>query len=161
MLTDKQIKNLFRAAGNSSAKLLNKIGMIADYVVEIGADVVGTTTWHWVKYASGRCELTGNREGTFTSAEWGASGANTYYANAAGAGFPFELVELYSSDMTAWNSSGYMVWTLSYPSASYAAPSTTYTGYFALGRLLKPTSSLVFKITYKVTGMWKLGGGNT
>lgn len=68
-----------------------KLGLIADYDVEIGAASVGDDVWHYRKKASGYAECWAwvNR----SCSGWAAWGYN-YYANVAAINYPFEFEEI-------------------------------------------------------------------
>ena len=94
------------------------------------------------------------RDAVFAVSEWAAFGS-IYYAHVAGAAFPFNLTQLWDSNISLWNEDTYMVWVMSYASTGYKKTSISYTGGFAAGHLSKPASSLVFHVTYRVKGKWK------
>lgn len=131
--------------------ILQRLGVIADYVVEQGESGI----WTYKKWASGYCELVGRRDVTFVSGNWVAFG-NQYYAGIDGRDFPFILVELYDSDINAWSESGYIAVKGSlYLSSSDKHPSNSRTGSFCIVRPTKVASSIVYHLTYRVIGKWK------
>lgn len=87
---------------------------LADYVKEIGSTTVSGVTWNWVKWNSGKIELTTSVSNTGLNMT--SSSAGTYYGTGTSAKktltLPFTLTSVYyiGSEETAPRSSGIYIY---------------------------------------------------
>ena len=135
-------------------EIAEKLGLIADYVVEQDTITSASTTWHYKKWNSGYAEMKGYREGTVSAGEW-VSWGSLYIAEIYGRNYPFVLTELYSSKTKTFDPTGTYMW-FDGTAYSYATnPTTSVSGHSTIIRPTKPTSDTSICIFYEVYGKWK------
>lgn len=115
---------------------------ISDFVTEAGEATVGTATWRYRKWHSGRFDLWSRQEiasGTFSGSN------NVYYSSVISLTLPFTINSSASQGFVSLHSSG-ITWAV-----TVAAWSTTLN--FSVGRLYGGTDSLALTAQIYITGM--------
>lgn len=144
------MKELLTNIINKIQQIAEKLGLIADYVVEQGTSGI----WTYEKWNSGKIKMRGRTTTILSASGWSASG-NAYYNSLSPRAFPFTLASVTYFNWYIQGESGYMMFTISNPSSTTGGVTTSSTGGLAAGRLVKPSYDLDVDLFFDIEGTWK------